>query len=232
MEAIVLAGGAGTRLKSVVHDVPKPMAPVAGKPFLDYILSWCLSQNVSRVIISAGYMHNVIIDNYGGKWGSMTIDYAVEDTPLGTGGGIKLALGKASQKDVFVINGDTWFPVSLGEMKKFHQEKESACTIAVAYVNDVSRYGTVKYDDSMLINAFIEKGLGDSHYINGGIYCLNRKFFFENTDSTVFSFEKEFLEKLVNKNGFYAYPSGEHFIDIGVPDDYFRAEKILISGFK
>ena len=148
MEVIILAGGLGTRLRTVVSEVPKCMAPVAGKPFLWYLLKYLTRYDVSRVILSVGYLREVIF-----RWVEevrdefpFQFDYAIEEEPLGTGGGIKLALGKAKGTDVIILNGDTFFDVNLNELMDFHKLMPSAVTIALKPMRNFDRYGRVVVD--------------------------------------------------------------------------------------
>ena len=143
MEAIILAGGLGTRLSHIVKDVPKPMAPVAGRPFLEYILDYLIENDIKRVILATGYKHEIIEQHFGNLYKNIEIIYSVENEPLFTGGAIKKALSKCKENNVFIINGDTYFNVDLKEMKKFHIESNSEITIATKLMYDFERYGTV-----------------------------------------------------------------------------------------
>ena len=124
-EAVILAGGFGTRLQSVVADVPKPMAPVNGKPFLQYILDYCIKQGIERVVLSTGYKHEVIFSFFGTQYNTITIQYAHEQEPLGTGGGIQFALQKCIDENVVVLNGDTFFDVDLQALESQHISAQS-----------------------------------------------------------------------------------------------------------
>jgi D-glycero-alpha-D-manno-heptose 1-phosphate guanylyltransferase len=141
-EAIILAGGAGTRLKSVVKDIPKPMALVAEKPFLEYLLSYLENYGIEHVILSVGYNWKVISDHFKSQYGSMKISYAVEDKPLGTGGGIRLALEKVKGDNTFILNGDTFFKVNLHDLSEFHFAHGADMSITVKRKKDFFRYGT------------------------------------------------------------------------------------------
>ncbi len=177
MEVIILAGGLGTRLRSVVSEVPKCMAPVADKPFLWYLLKYLTRFDVNRVILSVGYLRDVIfkwIDEVKDEF-PFVFDYAVEEEPLGTGGGIKLALSKATTGDVIVLNGDTFFDVNLNELLEAHRLYPSAVTIALKPMREFERYGRVIINemDNRIVE-FKEKECCKEGLINGGVYVINR----------------------------------------------------------
>lgn len=227
-EAIVLAGGFGTRLQGVVKDVPKPMAPINGRPFLTYILDYLIEYHYTRVILSVGYLHEKIEEFFGRQYKSLEIDYAVETEPLGTGGGILFAMSKCKTDNVLVINGDTMFKVDLDAFERFYAEKECLLSIVLREVEDVSRYGSVTIGNNNLITLFSEKGVSSGHgFINGGVYMINRALFEKYPRSQKFSFEKDLMEKLYTQEQFYAMPSDGYFIDIGIPEDYARAQNEL-----
>jgi len=176
MEAIILAGGFGTRLSNILFDVPKPMAPVNGKPFLKYVFDYLLKNGITHAILALGYKAEVIQKYFGDKYKGISITYSIEDFPLGTGGAIKKALSCCNEDDVFVLNGDTYFDVNLKEMKLFHDNKKSNLTIAVKAMRDFDRYGTVVIEDHM-IKRFEEKKPTDQGKINGGIYLIKKTIF-------------------------------------------------------
>jgi D-glycero-alpha-D-manno-heptose 1-phosphate guanylyltransferase len=156
-EAIVLAGGLGTRLKEVLLDVPKCMAPVGDKPFLAYVLNYLENQGINKVILSVGYRKDYIINYFGNRYKNLAIYYAVENEPLGTGGAIKLALTQCSHDESFVLNGDTCFPVDLKAMEEVHFSSAADITIAVKRIENASRDGLVVSDRSGRITEFREK---------------------------------------------------------------------------
>lgn len=227
-EAIVLAGGFGTRLQGVVKDVPKPMAPVNGRPFLTYILDYLIEYQYNKVILSVGYLHEKIEEYFGNQYKSLKIDYAVEVEPLGTGGGIAFAMSKCSSDNVLVINGDTMFKVNLTEFEQFFAKNNSLLNIVLREVDDVSRYGSVTIGNNNLIILFSEKGISSGRgFINGGVYMINRTLFDKYPQPKMFSFEKDLMEKLYMQEQFFAMPSDGYFIDIGIPEDYARAQNEL-----
>ena len=227
-EAIILAGGFGTRLQNVVKDLPKPMAPVNGRPFLTYILDYLIDYQYNKVVLSVGYLHEKIETFFGTHYKSLTIDYAVEEEPLGTGGGILNAMSKCTADNVLVINGDTMFKVDLDAFERFHEEKGGLLSIVLREVEDVSRYGSVTISDDNLIALFAEKQVTSGRgYINGGVYLINRKLFEKHPQPKKFSFEKDLMTKFYTQELFYAMPSNGYFIDIGIPKDYAQAQEEL-----
>ena len=224
-EAIVLAGGFGTRLREVVSDVPKPMAPVKGRPFLEIVLNRLKNNGISHVVLSVGYLSESIIEHFGEHFSGMDISYAVEEKALGTGGAIKFAFGKIKSHTAFVLNGDTLFDIDLHAFERMHYEKEADLSIALRKVDDLSRYGSVQTDENQRITGFFEKGKkAGGGYINAGIYIVGKKIF---DDTGIFyekfSMEKDIFEKYFNNFGFYGFPFDAYFIDIGIPEDYRRA---------
>lgn len=227
-EAIILAGGFGTRLQGVVKDVPKPMAPVNGHPFLTYILDYLIEYQYNKVILSVGYQHEKIEDYFGNQYKNLEIDYAVETEPLGTGGGILFAMSKCQTGNVLVINGDTMFKVDLDAFERFYAEKECLLSIVLREVDDVSRYGSVTIGNNNLITLFSEKGVSSGRgFINGGVYMINRTLFDKYPQPRKFSFEKDLIEKYYTQEQFFAMLSNGYFIDIGIPEDYARAQNEL-----
>lgn len=217
LEAIVLAGGFGTRLKEVVSDVPKPMAPVNGKPFLEYLLKDLSKKGIKHAILAVGYKKEIIKEYFKNRYENIEITYSEELTPLGTGGAIKKALKLAKEEDVFIVNGDTFFDIDLKGMKEFYTEKKSTLTVAVKEMENFDRYGSLVIKENRIIE-FEEKKKKDSGKINGGIYLI-KKDLLDRIEKENFSFEKEILEaKKVEK---YSYESKGYFIDIGIPEDYY-----------
>ena len=220
MEAVVLAGGLGTRLRSVVHDIPKCMAPVAGEPFLGYVLDWLSRYGITRVVLSVGYLRESIMEWISGQDYPFKIDYAVEETPLGTGGGIKLALSKCRERKVIVVNGDTFFPVDLDAIPF-----DAPVTVALKPMKDFDRYGAVELSANGLVTVFHEKAKVQQGLISGGVYALNGLDLSSLPEK--FSFEKDVLEPLSVKGQVGGWVSDSYFIDIGIPDDYARAQTEL-----
>lgn len=227
-EAIVLAGGLGTRMQGVLHDVPKCMALVKGVPFLTYVLLYLEKQSISKVILSVGYLKDQIINNYGSNFKSMVIEYAVETEPLGTGGAVKNAFDLCSLDECFVINGDTYFVPDLVEMENLHQHMNSTVTIATKHVDNSGRYGLVLTDQNGRITEFREKDpVSGNGWINGGIYLINKHSLAGKPMK--FSLEKDFLAISCAAIPMFSYQTEAFFLDMGIPEDYTRAQTLLPS---
>ncbi len=224
-EAIVLAGGMGTRLRTVVSDVPKPMAPVNGRPFLAYLLDDLNAQGIERVILAVGYKREVIMETFGSRYLNMELVYSVEEEALGTGGGIKLASDLVEGDRVFVLNGDTYFRVNLAAYDAFFEAHDCEMALALKPMTDFDRYGTVKIDSgSCRVLGFEEKQQRKEGLINGGVYLFKTSIW-EGLDLPAkFSFEKEILEGLCQSRLFSGMVSDTYFIDIGIPSDYERSQ--------
>jgi D-glycero-alpha-D-manno-heptose 1-phosphate guanylyltransferase len=222
-EAVILAGGFGTRLQTVVADVPKPMAPVNGKPFLQYILDYCIKQGIESVVLSTGYKHEVIFSSFGTQYKSLKIQYAQEQEPLGTGGGIQFALQKCKDENVVVLNGDTFFDANLQELAAKHSKAQSEFSIAAKKMYNFNRYGIIQTKENR-ITAFEEKRAVDKGIINAGVYIINREKFLRLQLPQKFSMEKDYMEKYFTSKPFYAFEFDGYFIDIGIPEDYKKVQ--------
>ncbi len=220
MEAIILAGGFGTRLSHIVSDVPKPMAPVDEKPFLKYIVKYLVANGVKHIVFATGYKGDIIKNYFGNEFNGIKITYSVENTPLGTGGAIKQALEFCNDDNVFILNGDTYYDVKLIEMSEFHLINNSNLTIAVKEMKEFDRYGSVIIKDNKIIE-FVEKKAIKEGLINGGTYLINRKLL-QNIEEKSFSFENQVLES--GNVELFAFECDGYFIDIGVPEDYYKAQ--------
>ncbi|MDD4993946.1 MAG: nucleotidyltransferase family protein [Paludibacter sp.] len=224
MEAIVLAGGLGTRLRSVVAVLPKCMAPVADQPFLFYIFKYLEKNNFTHVILALGYKNEVIEDWVSQNNWSFKISVALESEPLGTGGAIKLALEQANEEQVLILNGDTFFEVDIARMYEFHYSKNAEISIALKSMEHFNRYGKVSVDENNRIIAFHEKQACDVGQVNGGTYLLNHQSNLLKQENEKFSFETDILQKHVGKSAIYGFNSNGYFIDIGIPEDYAKAQ--------
>jgi D-glycero-alpha-D-manno-heptose 1-phosphate guanylyltransferase len=222
MEVIVLAGGMGTRLRELVKDVPKPMAPIKGKPFLVYLINWIIQFPVKKIVFAVGYKADVIKDYFGNSFHNIPIVYAEEKEPLGTGGAITNALKYISSAQVTIINGDTYFPINLELFNAFHQKSGSQLSIALKEMTDFERYGSVELAGEV-ITGFKEKQPIQKGFINGGIYILNTAFLQNMNLPLQFSFEQTVFEKEVLSGELKAMAFNDTFIDIGVPVDYKKA---------
>jgi D-glycero-alpha-D-manno-heptose 1-phosphate guanylyltransferase len=228
-EAIILAGGLGTRLRSVVSDMPKCMAPVAGEPFLHYVISSLQKNGIENFIFSVGYMHEAIEIYLLHNYAELKYSISLEEEPLGTGGAIKLACSKALGKDIIVANGDTIFKINFDSLGQFHKEKNAACTLSLKPMVNFGRYGVVELNEDYSIKSFKEKQWYQSGLINGGVYALNVEKFLKENLPEKFSFESDYLEKNIlpanQSPKLYGIIQDEYFIDIGIPEDYERAQK-------
>ena len=226
VEVIILAGGLGTRLRSAIGEVPKPMAPVDGKPFLHYQFLWLESYGVDKVVLSIGYKAGMITDHFGQKFNGISIEYAIEKEPLGTGGAILYAMRKTGGDRVLIVNGDTWFPVDIGRLVEEHESAAARLTIALKKMTNFSRYGTVELEGNRIVG-FREKQEMSVGLINGGIYLMNRSFVENSVNMKKFSFEKDILEKRVETGAIAGVVFDVPFIDIGVPGDYMGAGEVI-----
>lgn len=225
MEAIVLAGGFGTRLAKVVKDVPKPMAPVCGRPFLEYVLGALSNEGVGHIVLAVGYKKECVIDWFGSSFSGIPIDYSIEENPLYTGGAIKQALRLCSEERVITINGDTFFPVRLQKMRRFAEEEHSPAVVAVKKMERFSRYGAVCFDSAQYVTSFQEKRFCEIGYINGGAYDIERSVL--DCFPDVFSLENDCLPYLAEQRCLRAFCDGADFLDIGIPEDYELAQRMF-----
>ena len=223
-EAIVLAGGFGTRLRGIVDDVPKPLAPVAGRPFLAWLLDRLAASGMRRCILATGYLSEAIERNIGTRWQGMQIAYSVEPEPLGTGGAIRLAATQVQGEGVHVLNGDTWLAYSPQALERATRELDAAIGMALADVEDVGRYGAVERDARGMVVGFREKGEQGRGAINAGCYFLTEAALASLPAQAAFSFERDVLQPAADVGRVAGFVDTSGFIDIGVPEDYARAQ--------
>ena len=226
-QAIILAGGLGTRLRSVVSDLPKCMAPVAGKPFLYFVIEHLLSQGVDTFIFSVGYKSEMIIDYVNEQYPNLNKQFSIEVEPLGTGGAVKLACSIITEKDVLILNGDTLFKIDVEWISNFHTGCNADCTLSLKPMNNFNRYGVVELNEDCSVASFKEKQLYKSGLINGGVYVLNVARFMQEDLPQKFSFEKDYLEVYFDKRKMLGIIQDEYFIDIGIPEDFEKAQEEL-----
>ncbi len=226
-QAIILAGGLGTRLRSVVPDMPKCMATVAGKPFLYFVIEYFKKQGVDKFIFSLGYKSEMIIDYVNDQYAMLNNQFSIEEEPLGTGGAIKLACSLATEKNVLVLNGDTLFKIDAVKLSSFHNMCGADCTLSLKPMQHFDRYGLVEMNKDYSIASFKEKQPYESGLINGGVYALNRVKFLQEELPQKFSFEKGYLEQYLGKRRLYGVVQDEYLIDIGIPEDYEKAQREL-----
>lgn len=227
MEVVILAGGIGSRLRSVVSEVPKCMAEVNGKPFLHYLFQYLMPFNPERVILSLGYKHEIVEHWIASLILPFEVVNRVESSPLGTGGAIKDALSAVKGKDAIVLNGDTFFEVDLSDFLHFHQKKQGVeVSLALKPMRDFDRYGSVTIDPTThIISGFEEKKLCEEGLINGGVYAINKQTLASFPEK--FSMENDYFTAKVNEKKLSGYVCDGYFIDIGIPDDYEKAQQSL-----
>lgn len=224
-ECIILAGGFGTRLQSVVSDVPKCMAEVAGNPFLYLLFDYLERYRFDHIILSLGYKADVVVHWLETQNRSFEISYVVESMPLGTGGAIQFAFEKVKTGEAFIINGDTFFDLNMDALFSFHRSKQADISIALKPMIDFDRYGSVEIDSDMRIVQFNEKQYCSKGLINGGVYIVNKNVFTKLNLPEVFSFEKDIMESHIDDICIYGCQQDNYFIDIGIPSDYEKANK-------
>ncbi|MDR2950385.1 MAG: nucleotidyltransferase family protein [Prevotella sp.] len=224
-ECIILAGGLGTRLQSVVSNVPKCMAEVAGKPFLSYLFDYLQKNDFDHVILALGYKSEIVLQWLEGVIYPFSVSYVIEEDPLGTGGAIKLAFGKVQGDKSFVFNGDTFFEIDTDNLLEFHKKKNAVISLALKPMLDFDRYGSVDLDEEQRIIRFNEKQHCKKGLINGGVYIINKELFTRLDLPEKFSFEKDILEAHLLDILVYGCQQDRYFIDIGIPSDFEKANQ-------
>lgn len=224
-EALVLAGGFGTRLRAVVPDLPKPMAPVSGRPFLEILLTSLAAKGFERVVLSLGFLSETIVQHFGSSYAGMALEYEVETTPLGTGGAIRAALNRCKASAVCVLNGDTYLDLEADALWALWEQRREPIIVA-REVDDTARYGRLRVDDGR-VKRFAEKGEAGPGLINAGCYMVPRDLLDAFPLGQPFSFETEFLVQAVAERSVSVFVSAGQFIDIGIPEDYARAQTEL-----
>lgn len=225
MEAIVLAGGFGTRLRQLVADVPKPMAPIAGRPFLEILLNSLARKGFKRAILSLGFMADKISGHFGPRFAGLDLVYVVEDQPLGTGGGVRLAMAQSVADHVFVFNGDTFLDLEVDQVERQWQTRQRPLIVG-REVPDTARYGRLLASGGVA-TGFTEKGIAGPGLINAGCYVFKRGQLDAFAVGKAFSLEADFLARAVTQNDFDVFVTSGQFIDIGVPEDFLRAQTEL-----
>jgi len=225
MEAIILAGGFGTRLQGVVSDVPKPMAPIGGRPFLEILLSFLSRNGFTRVVLAVGYMANVIVDHFGHTFKNLELDYTIEDTPLGTGGAVRLAMTKTTADHVYVFNGDTFLDLEILNVEALWKRHKEQIMVA-REMDNTARYGRLVVNESK-ITGFQEKGVSGRGLINAGCYVLRKNALADFPAGQAFSLEVDYFQKKLQDINLYFFSTNAHFIDIGIPEDFARAQTEL-----
>ena len=230
MLAIILCGGLGTRLRSVVNDLPKPMASINGKPFLHYLVNYLANQGIRKVILSVGYKASIIQDYFKHSYNGVSIEYAIEEVPLGTGGAVKHALALVESEDpIFLVNGDTLSCINYKQMLAFHAKNKSSITLCGTFIEKPDRYETLKYsNDSNLIAFSARSPSALNAYINTGTYVFSKNIVLDQDIlSEKFSFENDFLMPNIQQLRPKVFLSKAFFLDIGVPEDYLASQELL-----
>ena len=224
MEAIILAGGLGTRLRSEVSDVPKAMALINGRPFMEYLLDQLIAEGVTRICFSVGHKSEFIQNHFANRYRDCEIVYAVETTLLGTGGAIKNAITQVKNQHVIVVNGDSVFITNLSKQYEAHSSANADVTLALKPMENIERYGTVDLDENGRIIRFNEKQPVEKGLINTGTYIFNVASFNALEFPEKFSIEKDFFETHVTQLNFLGHSSNGYFLDIGIPKDFKKAQ--------
>jgi mannose-1-phosphate guanylyltransferase len=231
MQALVLAGGAGTRLRPLTHTTPKPVMPLAGRPFLTFMLDWTRSHGVDEVILSCGFMSDEVKAVLGDIYDGMRLRHVTEDEPLGTAGPVRLAYDQGLLEErLLVLNGDVLTDIDLTDELAQHERTGARATLALYPVEDTSSYGVVPTDEEGRVTEFIEKGGGEppTNRINAGAYVLEREMVESIPAGRAVSFELEVFPSLVG-NGLYGYDAAGYWIDIGTPERYLEATWDLLA---
>jgi D-glycero-alpha-D-manno-heptose 1-phosphate guanylyltransferase len=222
MEALILAGGLGTRLQAIVNDRPKPMALIRGQPFLEILLSSLCKKGFKRIIISVGFMADYIINYFGNSFLDMELIYSRENIPLGTGGAIKESLKKSLADHIYIFNGDTYIDLEVQALENLWQINNRPLMVGVRVINTL-RYGRIESSEG-IITSFVEKGLEGEGIINAGVYVVPRNILNGSTIKFPFSFEKDFLQKDIKRIPYGLFISKGYFIDIGDENDYLKIQ--------
>ena len=226
MEAIVLAGGLGTRLAAKLDGIPKAMAPIGGRPFLETLLGKLQRAGCSHVLLSVGHLHATIQSHFGASFHGMPIDYVIEDVPLGTGGAIRKALLEAREEFVLVLNGDTFLEVDYADLLRSHIANRPSLTMAITHQENVARYGGVVVKEGCIVG-YEENGRSGPGWINAGVYVLPKGMQWPADLAEKFSFEVDFLVPQTARLTPAAFEVDGFFLDIGVPEDLERAQREL-----
>lgn len=230
-EVIILAGGLGTRLREVISDVPKCLAPINGVPFLSYLIQYLEKQKVTRFIFSIGYKGQLVEDFIALNYSYLDYTISSEKEPLGTGGAIKKALNYSKSDNVFVLNGDTFCDFNLNDFFEFHVGKKSNFSIALHLIKNNVRYGNVLIGKSGIVLEFMEKEIGKDILVNSGVYILNKNFIVEifNNYPNFFSIETDFFQLKNRGINIYGKELKGEFIDIGIPEDYKNFQNKILN---
>jgi len=229
--AIILSGGLGTRLRSVVPELPKPLAPIANRPFLEYLLDYWIEQGVDHFILSVGYRHEMLINHFGSSYRGIELSFVIEETPLGTGGGLLLALQKHNIRSPFLLlNGDTFFAVELKALIEFFHKNNTDWLFSLFRTDEEKRYMGIEVTQSGEITKLNSGKNNHRRVANGGVYLVNPRALIEikKTQGDKVSLEDDiFPTALDSGQRLFGMEFNGAFIDIGTPDDYQRAFEVL-----
>jgi D-glycero-alpha-D-manno-heptose 1-phosphate guanylyltransferase len=234
----ILAGGLGTRLRSVVSDRPKVLAPVRGKPFLAHLLDQLLEAGVGRVVLLTGYRGEQIQEAFGDQYRELALAYSIEPAPLGTAGALRFALSQlfpasapgtnGALHGVLVLNGDSYCDADFTKFRAFHEQQRGDASLVLAQVPDTSRFGKVEVGPNHRLQRFLEKqAAGGSGWINAGIYLLNRELIEQIPAGRAVSIEREMFPEWLRNRNLLGFRSEGAFLDIGTPESYQAAEEFL-----
>lgn len=230
-QAVILAGGLGTRLRAVVSDVPKPMAPVAGRPFLEHQMDFWAAQGIRRFVLSVAYLGESIVAHFGKRYGGCEIDYAIEETPLGTGGGVLLASRMVpAGRPFLLLNGDTFFQVELARLAAFHARAHSDWTVCLFRPDEAGRYGGIEMGPEGRVLALLDKSAAAGKLANGGVYLVNPAILaaMASQPPRKCSLETDLMPALLAAGArVHGLECPGRFLDIGVPEDYARAAEFV-----
>lgn len=228
-ELVVLAGGYGTRIRESLPGLPKALAPIGDKTFLDYLIRYYQKQGIERFIFCLGVYKGMVIDHIESFYSDIEKVFVCEDEPLGTGGAIRNGLLHSINDPVLIVNGDTYFAIDLDKATAFHLMCGAECTVVLKPMDNTERYGSVDLSNDYRLAGFQEKGVIGAGLINAGAYLLNKQKFLENNLPEKFSFEKEYLEKHFEGRRIFGLKQDRFFIDIGIPEDLAKAQTEIIA---
>ncbi len=226
-EALVLVGGKGTRLQSVVSDRPKVLASVCGKPFLTYLLEQIASVGITHTILCVGYRAEQVQAAFGQTFAGMRLSYSQETILLGTGGALRLALPFITSETLIALNGDSFCEVNLIDLWEWHKARQAKATMVLTHRSDTTRYGRVSFSPDGKISSFEEKGgSAGSGWVNAGIYVLDTELVRAIPPGHIVSLEHDVFPGWIGQQ-LYGYPSQGRFLDIGTPESYAQADAMF-----
>jgi D-glycero-alpha-D-manno-heptose 1-phosphate guanylyltransferase len=230
--AVILAGGLGTRLRSVVPDLPKPMAPISGRPFLEYQLDYWIAQGISHFVLSVGYRYEAITTHFGSRYNGAQIEYVIEERPLGTGGGFLLAAEKASRGRPFLLlNGDTYLAANWNALNAYALAHDADWCFSLFRTSEEGRYMGIEVSPQGRITSLQSGAKQGFRLANGGVYWVHpRALCGARPVGEKMSLEDDlFPEALAAGQRLFGIECTGAFIDIGVPEDYRRASTLLVG---